>query len=107
MVSAGWLTVHVAGMLVLHAPGPCVRGAGEVQVRPALFLPEGGGEGEVQVMSSRWVVNSAEGINTWPLHLELFLCQKVLQFLQGSVIQSVMTRGRPNLRVTEVQAFSA
>ena len=69
MVGAGWLTVHVAGMLACPVPLAHVW-RGEVQVRPTLFLPRGG-EGEVQVMSSRWVVNSAKGINTRPLQLRI------------------------------------
>ena len=32
----------------------------------------GEGEGEVQVMSSRWAVNSAQGINTRPLQKDIY-----------------------------------
>jgi len=44
----------------------------KVQVGPALFLPDGGGEGEVQVMRTRLVVSSTQGINARPRQLFIF-----------------------------------
>ena len=55
MVSACQLTVHVSGMLVWPVPSPHV----------------GGGRDELQVMSSRLVVTSAQGINTRPLQYNI------------------------------------
>ena len=52
-----WLVDHPRGWNagLTCPPGPC-----------------GGGEGEVQVMNSRWVVNSAQQINARPLQNPYF-----------------------------------